>query len=346
MKKLTVVIAAVCIAIGIGLGIYFSYFHAHTAETLVVKVCAADSLARLLQTVAHELYQKYHMKVLIETAGSVKIVRRITELHELCDVVMLADYRLIPLYLMPKYASWYAVFTSNTVVLAYTPKSRYANIVEKDPNKWYLVLEMPGVRFAFSNPNKDPCGYRSLGVIGLAALYYHNMSILRDLLLKNLEGVKVSIHGDRIDIYVYPSIAPNTSKIVIRPKSIDFAALLESHDIDYAFMYRSSAVQQGLKYIELPPQINLGSPSMDSFYSHVVVHILCGTKFERTIPMKSVAYGLTILSNAPHPRAVKLFVEYMLSSSGAKLLKDFGFSPIHPAICRGSVPSWLSGLCR
>jgi len=345
MKGLWIAVAVACIAVGVGLGVYFGYY-VHSSKPMVVKVCAADSLARFLQTVAHRLYQKYHMKVLIETAGSVKVVRRITELHERCDVVMLADYRLIPLYLMPKYASWYAIFTANTVVLAYTPSSKYASMIEKDPSKWFIVLEKPGVRFAFSNPNKDPCGYRSLGVIGLAALYYHNLSILKNLILKNLRGVRVSVHGSRIEIYVYPSIAPTSSKIVIRPKSIDFAALLESHDIDYAFMYRSSAVQQGLKYINLPPQINLGSPSMDRFYSHVVVHILCGTSFERTITMKSIAYGLTILSNAPHPRAAKLFVEYILSSAGTELLKSFGFSPIHPAICRGSVPSWMGGLCR
>jgi len=38
-------------------------------------------------------------------------------------------------------------------------------------------------------------------------------------------------------------------------------ALLEANAIDYMFQYKSVAIQHGLKYIELPKEINLSDPS-------------------------------------------------------------------------------------
>lgn len=345
MKPWVWIAVGACIAIAIGVGLYAYTHWIHASKPREVVVCAAGSLSRVLQQMASEFEDRYGIKVLIETAGSVKIVRMITELHKECDVVMLADYRLIPLYLEPRYAKWYAIFTANRMVLAFTSKSKLASYLEKHPDKWYVVLEAPGVRFAFSNPNKDPCGYRAVGVIALASLYYHNESILRSLLLKNLNGVKAVFGNGTVSVYIYPSIAPTNNKIVIRPKSIELLALLESHDIDYAFLYRNEVVEQHLKYIELPPQINLGNPSLDSYYRKAVVHILCGTDFEKAIPMKSIAYGLTVLNNAPHPSEAMLFAKFVLGQKGRSVLEAGGFEPFNSPKCFGDVPSELAGVC-
>ena len=315
----------------------------HEAKEVVV--CSAGSLSRVLQEMASEFEKEYGVKVLIETAGSVKIVRMITELHKRCDIVMLADYRLIPLYLEPNYTRWYVIFTANRIVLAFAPQSKLASFIEKHPDKWYLVLEAPGVRFAFSNPNKDPCGYRAVGVIALASIYYRNESIIKDLLLSHLKGVEVKFGKGKIDVFVYPSIAPSDSKIVIRPKSIELLAMLESHDIDYAFLYMNEVVEQHLKYIELPQEIDLGNTSLDSYYSKAVVHILCGTNFEKAIPMKSIAYGLTVLANAPHPKEAMMFAKFVLGEKGRKMLEEGGFKPLNPPKCFGNVPKELEGVC-
>lgn len=339
------VAVAVLIVVGTTIAVALAtHFLLSARQPESIVVCAAGSLSRPLHDIASEFRSEYGVNVLLETAGSVKIVRMITELGKRCDVVMLADYRLIPLYLEPRYARWYAIFASNTMVIAFTKSSKYASELEKNPSEWFVVLARPGVRFAFSNPNKDPCGYRAVGVIALATLYYHNKSIIENLLLKNLRGVRVSFEGSRVEVWVYPSISPANSKIVVRPKSIELLALLESHDIDYAFLYRSEAVEQNLSYIELPPQINLGNPLMDSYYSRAVVHILSGTSFEKAIPMKSIAYGLTVPSNAQHPSLALKFVEFLFDK-GIKILEREGFEPFKPPKCFGSVPQALKGLC-
>ncbi len=342
MRKLVVAVATVvAIAVIVALVLHIAWSTRGGGE---IVVCAAGSLSRPLHDIAARFQSAYGVKVLLETAGSVKITRMITELGKRCDVVMLADYRLIPLYLEPRYARWYAIFASNTMVIAFTKSSRFAEEMEKHPSEWFEILARPGVRFAFSNPNKDPCGYRAVGVIALASIYYHNRSIIGDLLLKNLKGVRASFSNHSVVVWVYPSISPTSSKIVIRPKSIELLALLESHDIDYAFLYRSEAVEQNLSYIELPPQINLGNPSMDKYYSRAVVHILSGTSFEKAIPMKSIAYGLTIPTNAQHPALAIKFLEFVLTK-GVSILKREGFEPVSPPKCFGDVPPSLRGLC-
>ena len=56
-------------------------------------------------------------------------------------------------------------------------------------------------------------------------------------------------------------------KEYIRPKEVDLVALIESNAIDYMFQYKSVAIQHGLKYIELPREINLSDPSLNDLYS-------------------------------------------------------------------------------
>lgn len=47
----------------------------------------------------------------------------------------------------------------------------------------------------------------------------------------------------------------------VRQKAIELVAMVESGTMDYAFEYKSVAVQHGLKYVELPVEINLKDPA-------------------------------------------------------------------------------------
>ena len=55
-------------------------------------------------------------------------------------------------------------------------------------------------------------------------------------------------------------------------------------------MYRNIAEQHSHKYIELPPQINLGSPEYKEFYKKVKVVLANGEWVVR----KPIVYGITI----------------------------------------------------
>ena len=245
--------------------------------------------------------------VLREAAGSRKCARKITDLKKPCDIMASADFTVIDQLLIPHYADWNIRFATNRLVLCYTSTSRYAK--EVNAQNWYEILLRKGVVWGHSDPNIDPCGYRSLMVLQLAEKYYK---------IPNL----------------YKSFIANRPKENVRPKSVELVSLLQTGNMDYAWEYRSVAVQHELKFVELPDQINLGNYQHDSFYSQAVVEVTGrkpGTYMKKK--GKSCTYGITLLKDAPNKEGAIAFLEYMLDPQGGlKILKEMGQPPFIP--CR------------
>ncbi len=85
-------------------------------------------------------------------------------------MIALADYDVFPQLLMPQYATWYALFARNRMVIAYTPKSKFAS--EITAKNWTSMLLRAGVETGRANPDLDPNGYRTLLVLQLAEAFY------------------------------------------------------------------------------------------------------------------------------------------------------------------------------
>ncbi len=339
-RQAKVILAIAVIAVIIVSGVAYYMVSSQKRQPVTITICSAGSLRIPLDSVSSVFHSRYGDNVRIKSAGSVQVVRSVTDLGERCDVVAVADYRLIPMFMVPKYAEWYVAFASNQIVLAFTDKSKYASWLEQHPDKWYVVLGMPGVRYGFSNPNMDPCGYRSVGVLALASLYYKNETILKEYVLSKISGSKAQMINGTLHVYI-PATFSTSGNIVIKPKSVDLIALLESGSLDYAFEYESVAKQHGLKYVKLPKQVNLGDPTLDSVYGKVVVHILVGSNEEKSVTMKSIVYGVTIPKNAPHPNAALKFVDLLLSNVGRKIFEDKGQPFLEHPIGYGNLPEGL-----
>ena len=322
-----------------------SYSIDSRGSSKVLKVFCAGSLYIPLKEFSRLFSTRYGVDVHIEPSGSVMAIRKVIDLGKVCDVLIVADYRLIPMYLYPKFTKWYVAFARNEVVIAFTNSSKFSSIISKDPTKIFEVLKKHSVRIGFSDPNQDPCGYRAIGVIALASLYYRDEAIIKELLLKLIPNLKVSLINDTIHIYVPSTITPKDG-LVVRPKSVDLIHLLETGEIDYAFEYKSVAIQHGLKYVELPSHINLANPNLDPFYSRVVVHILVGTEGEKAIPMGSIVYGVTIPKNAPNYDLAIKFVKLLLSNEGRHIFETYGQEFLKKPLAYGLVPNELSGLVK
>ena len=245
--------------------------------------------------------------VLREAGGSTKMARMISELHKTADIMASADFAVIDKTLIPAYAQWNIRFATNQLVLCYANKSRFADEINAD--NWHEILGRKGVIWGHSDPNLDPCGYRSLMVLQLAEKYYN----------------KPGLH-DRL--------IANRPKENIRPKSVELVSLLETGNMDYAWEYLSVAVQHGLKYIKLPDEINLGNYKHDNFYKQSSVKVTGkkpGTWITRT--GKSCTYGITIVKDAPNPEAAAAFLNFLMDPDGGlKILKEMGQPPFIP--CR------------
>ncbi len=293
-----------------------------TNEKLIV--FHAGSLTKPMQKFAKMFEHKYGVKVYCEAAGSAATIRKVVDLHRKADVVASADYSLIPKMMYQKYANWTILFARNEIVIVYTNKSRYSN--EINSSNWYKILEKPDVRIGFSNPNDDPCGYRAQMVMELASLYY-GKPIYHRLVEENSNMRFVDENGTYV-LKMPPTteLKINTSKIKMRSMEMSLIGLLQSGDVDYVFLYKSVAKQFGLKYVELPPQIDLGSKKYEKFYSKVEVVLANG----KAIRGKPIIYGLTIPKNAPHKKLAIDFVEMVLKNPN--VFKELGQTPIVPAL--------------
>ncbi|MFO7987587.1 MAG: tungstate ABC transporter substrate-binding protein WtpA [Desulfatiglandaceae bacterium] len=259
-----------------------------------------------------------------EPSGSSKAARKVSELKKPCDIMASADYRIIDKLLIPEYADWNIRFAANQLVLCYTDKSKHAR--EIDARNWYKILQKKGVVWGHADPNVDPCGYRSLMVLQLAEAYYQRPGL-------------------------YDRLIANRPRANIRPKSVELVSLLQTGNMDYAWEYRSVAVQHDLNYVTLPDQINLGNYEYDTFYARAVVRVTGkkpGTFMD--IRGKSCTYGVTLIKAAPNREAAVAFLTYMLDPEGGlRVLKDKGQPPFVPsraptAVMKNRLPKSLGPL--
>jgi len=250
-------------------------------------------------------YEKMNprIKILLEPAGSLVCARKITELKKPCDIIASADYFVINELLIPEYAKWSIRFATNEIVIAYGEKSKYGS--EINSNNWTDILLKDDVIYSRSDPDNDPCGYRTVFTIMLAEKYYGKKGLTGKMLLKN--------------------------KDFIRPKEVDLVALIESNAADYMFQYKSVAIQHGLKYLELPADINLSDPLKADTYKSVSLEVTGkepGSKM--TMTGDYINYSMTVIDSAPHRNEAIDFLCFILSEEGLEILRKNGQNPIIP----------------
>ncbi len=315
---------------------YVPFGEAEQAKT--VKVFHAGSLAVPLADAEREFEAANPgIDVRRESMGSVKAVRQITDIGKPADVLAVADYSLIPGMMYPGYADWYVRFATNDMVLAYSESSKYA--AEITPENWYNILRRDGVVFGFSNPNLDPCGYRSLMVMQLAELHYGDDHIFDDLVL-NTTAITAREEGGGYIITVPEDQKPDTGKVNIRPKSVELVALVEQGGLDYAFEYRSVAVQHDLAFIDLPEQIDLSRIEYADVYREVKVQTVDG----KLQTGKPIVYGITVPKNAENPDTGLEFVKFVIGDAGLQIFAGRGQPPVVPPEGSGNVPAELKSL--
>ncbi|AEC51603.1 molybdate ABC transporter periplasmic substrate-binding protein [Pyrococcus sp. NA2] len=270
-----------------------------------------------------------------EASGSVKAVRKVTDLGKKADIVAVADYTLIPQLMVPNYTDFYVLFATNEIVIAFTEKSKYADEMLKNPDKWYEILARPDVSFGFSDPNQDPCGYRSVMVMKLADLYY-GKPIFETLVEKT-----TNIYANGTHIYAPKEIVVKDKRVVIRPKETDLVGLVESGSLDYFFIYKSVAEQHNLTYITLPDEINLKDFNKADFYGRVSITLGSTGK---TIKAKPIVYGVTVLRDAPNRELAMEFLKFLLSDKGREIFKKNYQDFLNPPVAFGNVPEEIKGL--
>ena len=257
-----------------------------------------------------------------EGSGSRAAARKITDNNRPADVMASADYKVIDNLMLPNHAKFNAQFTTNEMAIAFTDKSKYADQITAE--NWPQIFLKEGVKVGHSNPNMDPCGYRSMLVTKLAESYYNTPG-----LFDKLFGYGDSYHNGE----------ENKNKVIVRPKETDLLELIEAGTYDYLYIYKSVAEQHHLRYLELPEDVSLKSAKFADQYKKATFQIN-GKKPGEWITKKGgpMVYGITVAENNNSPaneKGATLFVKYVLSEQGQKIMEKNGQGVIAPAVITG-----------
>jgi molybdate/tungstate transport system substrate-binding protein len=260
-------------------------------ETVIVYVAA--SLAQPVRAAADSFARRTGARVLIESGGSLEHARKLTELGRIPDVIALADHEVFAQLLMPAHVVWYAQFARNRMVVAYTPRSRFAAGITAE--NWREVLQRPGVEVGRPDPDRAPAGYRTLLALRLAEAYYGDPGLPARILARS---------------------PPRN----MRGNAAELAGLLQAGELDYIFEYESLARSHGFRFVSLPPGVDLGDPALARRYAAVSVRVAArGPRDSVTFTGGPILYGLSVPVRAPHAAAAGRFVDYLLGEGKAVL---------------------------
>lgn len=279
------------------------------APQTALALFAAGTLA-VPFTALDDAFQREHPDVVVQAqfGGSVLMTKKITELHQPADVLAVADYSVIPKYLFGEgedaNADWYAGFAGNAITFVYTDKSKYASEISAD--NWYRYLSRPGVQIGRSDPDTDPSGYQTLQMLALAERYYRKPGLAENVLA-------------------------NAPRQNTRDTETSLISALQLGQIDYLAIYRSDALQYGLKYLDLPAAINLSDGAHAADYAQISVHTKNGD-----LVAKPIVYAVTVPGSAEHPDQAKAYVAFLLGAKGQEIMAADGFAPLRRALAVGA----------
>jgi molybdate/tungstate transport system substrate-binding protein len=195
-------------------------------DTVVVFIAA--SLTNAIRPQLDSFAAAQGVTILTESGASMEHVRKMTELHRIPDLILLADDDVFPTHLAPNYTTWWADFARNRMVVAYTGRSRGA--AEINDTNWYRVLTRKGVEVGRADPLLAPVGYRTLTLFTLAALKYRQLDLAKKLV-------------------------ENAPAKNVRSNAAELAALLAAGELDYIYDSESVARAQNFKYLVMSPDV-------------------------------------------------------------------------------------------
>jgi molybdate/tungstate transport system substrate-binding protein len=169
---------------------------------------------------------------------------------------------------------------------------------------WFEVLSDPEVKVAAASPIHDPCGYWTELCWKLADLHY-----------------APDKGGGRIATTMNAQCGQPDRR---RADSQQLMQLLETRGgLDYAFLYRSQALQHNLPFLRLPPEINLGSASHLDNYRRVSMDIPADKRGETfTKRGDAIVFAITIPRTVRHRDWAEQFVAHVLSDRSRSILEN------------------------
>lgn len=276
-----------------------------------IVIYRAGSLTRAFQPLEKAFTCKTGVMVKDFPMGSVDAGRQITAGGHKADLYAPADYLDIDLFMKPAgYSDFNIVFAHGRMVLAYSQANLTAKklpAIAESPGKavanWYEILARPDVTIGGGNFFLDPGAYRTPMIFQLAEAFYKVPNLYNNLL----------------------------ERLVIPSQGSDFQFTYEHN------ARATAATNPDYRYVDVPDEINMSDASKDAWYRQNAVVVLPGLGTPRSartiaVPAARVAWGITLMKDAPNRENAVRFLELLLGPEGTAALKENGPDPITPPI--------------
>jgi len=230
-------------------------------------------------------------EIIAEASGSQVACRKITELGRSCDLLILADASMINT-LCKDTCKWRIDFASDEIVLGVGVRAPWVTDAE---NYWHEVILREGTRLARVNENLSPMGYRTIFVLQLAEKLYNKPNLLSEFMKK-------------CDVVV--------------DDTLKLPPLLKSGEVDYAFIFRSTAWTHDIRHIPLDKKINLGDETLS--YKDAVFILQTRTAkgiTETEVKGEVITWTLSIPVSAISGKSIS-FVKFFLANINEVLCEN------------------------
>lgn len=218
-------------------------------------------------------------------------------------------------------SGWALAFASDQMVIAYsnaTLKDSYAkSIIEQFKSGTptndssilsgaFSNLSSGKVKVGISNAKSDPAGVRAWLTMEMAGFLYHNGNS--------------SYYVNRMESNGGNYSGSNAAELV---------APLTQGQIQFLFIYRSSAISHNLSYIALTPAVNQGNASDSGFYSTFSYNT--GISVIKGSPILLL---ISIINNGTAKKESLAFLTYLVNNTG--ILSNSGLTLLKPMLLFGS----------
>jgi molybdate/tungstate transport system substrate-binding protein len=334
-----VVVVVVAGAAG-GVGFFVGYeYRPSSVANSTLSILAAGTLDTLFPQLADALVNETPGISAPSAAqtyeGSIDITAAITSLAATADVAAVADYRLVPQMLEPKFASYEVVFGTTPEVLAYNPDvPGFSGINSTNwPTKLIDTIDNGSAPLGVWNASTDPNGYNEIFSMMLEGMIYDG--------------------GDVAAIYShFYTGAPGSCAFPIAGKALyeheaQAANLISTGVVSAVITYRAYAIVNHLTYVSFNPIVGLLANNTTALadYSKLSTSIIGSTgRFISVVPAP-VLFSVTVPLNAENPALGAAFLHLLLSPQGTAILSEGGaFTPIVPGWTDRSVSTLPSVL--
>ncbi|MGA8302128.1 MAG: substrate-binding domain-containing protein [Thermoplasmata archaeon] len=341
----TVVVIVVAAAVG-GAGFFAGYEYrgspADTGSTAndTLSILGAGTLTDTFPVVANELVNEtpgITDPIAAQTyEGSLDVTGDITSLAGTADVAALADYRLIPQLLEPKFASYELVFAATQEVLIYNASLPAFNGVNE--SNWGLdlindVTTKGNAPFGYWNASTDPNGYNEIFSLMLQGMIYDG---------GNLSAVYGHFYSGAPGAY---AVANPVTTIFEHESGAAFD--VETGLVSAVITYKAVAVQNHLPYVLLNPIVGLLANNSTALgdYANLSTEIYSSSLTLESVVPAPILFAVTVPLNAQNPGLGAAFIHLLVSPQGSAILaNDDAWIPIFPAWSNdpASVPAVLA----